>query len=155
MSDHPGLQRGYALRFHEDDVARWVATPAASRASPSAPMSTWWAWTAWSPGPYLLVVTSSGVGKRTPLTEYPTYKRGAGGVITIQLLPEKHGRLVGVKAVTEGNDLMLVSEQGVLIRIPVEEVRRSGRNTQGVQLMNLDANDRVSAVAQVVTRDEE
>ena len=62
---------------------------------------------------------------------------------------------VGIKVVTEGNDLILVSEQGVLIRIPVEEVRRIGRNTQGVQLMNLDANDRVSAVAQVVTRDDD
>ncbi|MBY6275808.1 DNA gyrase subunit A [Symbiobacterium thermophilum] len=146
---------GYALRFHEDDVRPMGRDTRGVKGITLGPDEYVVGMDGVVPGADLLVVSETGVGKRTPLTEYPTYKRGARGVITIQLLPERHGRLVGVKAVTEGNDLMLVSEQGVLIRIPVEEVRRSGRNTQGVQLMNLDANDRVSAVAQVVTRDEE
>jgi len=107
------------------------------------------------PNADLLVVTETGIGKRTPLSEYPTYRRGAKGVITLKMVEERHGRLVAIKVVTEGNDVIIVSEQGVLIRIPVQEIRQSGRATQGVQLMNLDAQDRVSAVAQVVTREDE
>ncbi len=146
---------GNALRFHEDDVRPTGRDTRGVKGIALGPDEHVVGMDTVLPGADLLVVSETGVGKRTPLTEYPTYRRGAKGVITIQLVPGRHGRLVGVKVVTEGNDLMLVSEQGVLIRIPVEEVRRSGRNTQGVQLMNLDTNDRVSAVAQVVTRDED
>lgn len=146
---------GNALRFHEDDVRPMGRDTRGVKGIALGPDEHVVGMDTVLPGADLLVVSETGVGKRTPLTEYPTYRRGAKGVITIQLVPGRHGRLVGVKVVTEGNDLMLVSEQGVLIRIPVEEVRRSGRNTQGVQLMNLDTNDRVSAVAQVVTRDED
>lgn len=148
--------KGYAIRFHEEDVrsmgrdARGVKGIELSGeddyvvgidvANPNAD---------------LLVVTATGVGKRTPLAEYPTYKRGARGVTTIKLQEEKHGSLVAVRVVLEGNDLILVSEQGVLIRIPVKSVRQSGRSTMGVQLMNLDADDKVSAIAQVVTKEDE
>lgn len=103
----------------------------------------------------LLVVTTKGVGKRTPLSEYPSYGRGARGVTTIKLVAEKHGELVAIRIVHEGNDLILVSEQGVLIRIPISEIRQIGRPTQGVQLMNLDTDDKVSAIAQVRARDDE
>ena len=146
---------GNALRFHEDDVRPMGRDTRGVKGIALGPDEYVVGMDSVLPGAELLVVSETGVGKRTPLTEYPTYRRGAKGVITIQLVEQRHGRLVGVKVVTEGNDLILVSEQGVLIRIPVEEVRRSGRNTQGVQLMNLDANDKVSAIAQVVTRDEE
>nr|PZN72528.1 MAG: DNA gyrase subunit A [Bacillota bacterium] len=146
---------GHALRFHEEDVRPMGRDTRGVKGIALGPDEYVVGMDGVVPGADLLVVSETGVGKRTPLTEYPTYRRGARGVITIQLVPERHGRLVGVKAVTEGNDLILVSEQGVLIRIPVEEVRRSGRNTQGVQLMNLDANDRVSAIAQVVNREED
>jgi DNA gyrase subunit A len=103
----------------------------------------------------LLVVTAKGVGKRTPLAEYPSYGRGARGVTTIKLVPEKHGKLIAIKTVRDGNDLILVSEQGVLIRMPIAEIRRIGRSTQGVQLMNLDPKDMVSAVAQVAAKEDE
>ncbi|MFZ5816211.1 MAG: DNA gyrase subunit A [Bacillota bacterium] len=148
--------KGYAIRFHEEDVrpmgrdARGVkGIELSGETDYVVGMDVA------NSNADLLVVTETGVGKRTPITEYPTYKRGARGVTTIKLVEEKHGNLVAVRAVLEGNDLILVSEQGVLIRIPVKEVRQSGRSTQGVQLMNLDADDRVSAVAQVVTKDEE
>ncbi len=146
---------GYALRFHEDDVRPMGRDTRGVKGIALGPDEYVVGMDGVLPNADLLVVTETGVGKRTLLSEYPTYRRGAKGVITIQLVEERHGRLVGIKVVTEGNDLILVSEQGVLIRIPVEEVRRIGRNTQGVQLMNLDANDRVSAVAQVVTRDDD
>ncbi|WP_374712053.1 DNA gyrase subunit A [Symbiobacterium terraclitae] len=146
---------GNALRFHEDDVrpmgrdARGVKGIDLGRDEYVVGMDNV------QPNADLLVVTETGIGKRTPLSEYPTYRRGAKGVITIRHVEERHGRLVAIKVVTEGNDVILVSEQGVLIRIPVQEVRQSGRATQGVQLMNLDADDKLSAIAQVVTREDE
>ncbi len=147
---------GFAIRFHEEEVrsmgrdARGVkGINLTSEDDVVVGMDVV------DPDADLLVVTSKGIGKRTPLAEYPSYGRGARGVTTIKLVEEKHGSLVAVKTVREGNDLVLVSEQGVLIRIPVAEIRRIGRSTQGVQLMNLDTNDKVSAVAQVVARDEE
>jgi len=146
---------GHALRFHEEDVrpmgrdTRGVKGMDLSEGDFVVGMDTV------QPNADLLVVTETGVGKRTPLAEYPAYKRGARGVTTIKLVEERHGKLVGIKVVLEGNDLILVSEQGVLIRIPVTEIRQIGRATQGVQLMNLDAEDKVSALAQVVTKDEE
>jgi DNA gyrase subunit A len=147
---------GYALRFHEEEVrsmgrdARGVkGINLQSEDDLVIGMDMV------DPDSDLMVVTAKGVGKRTPLSEYPTYGRGARGVTTIKLVAEKHGSLVAIKTVRDGNDLILVSEQGVLIRIPVSEIKRYGRSTQGVQLMNLDTNDSVAAVAQVVSKDDE
>lgn len=147
---------GYAIRFHEEEVrsmgrdARGVKGINLTNVDDVVVGMD-----VVDPDADLLVVTSKGIGKRTPMAEYPSYGRGARGVTTIKLVEEKHGSLVAVKTVLEGNDLVLVSEQGVLIRIPVADIRRIGRSTQGVQLMNLDTNDRVSAVAQVIAKDEE
>ena len=146
---------GNALRFHEDDVRPMGRDARGVKGIDLGPDEYVVGMDNVQPNADLLVVTETGVGKRTPLSEYPTYRRGAKGVITIRFVEERHGRLVAIKVVTEGNDVVLVSEQGVLIRIPVQEVRQSGRATQGVQLMNLDADDKLSAIAQVVTRDDE
>jgi len=146
---------GYALRFHEEEVrpmgrdARGVKGINLGEGDYVVGMDVV------VPDADLLVVTTKGIGKRTPLRDYPLYHRGARGVTTIKLVPEKHGRLVAIKTVREGNDVIMVSESGVLIRIPVAEVRATGRATQGVQLMNVDENDQVSAVAQVVAKEEE
>ncbi|HEY3365282.1 MAG TPA: DNA gyrase subunit A [Symbiobacteriaceae bacterium] len=148
--------RGLAIRFHEDDV-RTMGRDARGVRGISMPTEgdEVIGMDVVDPHADLMVVTSKGVGKRTPLSEYPTYKRGAQGVTTIKLVEEKHGHLVAIKTVLEGNDLVLVSEQGVLIRMSVSEIRRIGRPTQGVQLMNLDPNDKVSAVAQVIAKDDD
>ncbi len=147
---------GFALRFHEEEVrpmgrdTRGVKGINLTVAGDSVVGMD-----VVEPNADLLVVTAKGVGKRTPLSDYPSYSRGARGVTTIKLVPEKHGNLVAIRIVHIGNDLVLVSEQGVLIRIPIAEVRQIGRSTQGVQLMNLDTNDKVSAVAQVRPSEEE
>lgn len=147
---------GYAIRFHEEDVRPMGRdTRGVKGISLTGEKDIVVGMDVVLPDADLLVVTETGVGKRTPLAEYPAYGRGARGVTTIKLVEEKHGGLVAVKVVIEGNDLILVSEQGVLIRIPVKEIRQTSRSTQGVQLMNLDTNDKVSAVAQVITKDEE
>jgi DNA gyrase subunit A len=101
----------------------------------------------------LLVVTENGYGKRTRLSEYPVKGRGGLGVKTVQLT-EARGYLVGSRVVRDGYQVMLISTAGTVIRIPVEEVKRLGRATQGVIVMRLRGEDeRVSALAPVVDSD--
>src|SRR5579885_1062667 len=101
----------------------------------------------------LLVVTENGYGKRTRLSEYPVKGRGGLGVKTVQLT-EARGCLVGSRVVRDGYQVMLISTAGTVIRIPVEEVKRLGRATQGVIVMRLRGEDeRVSALAPVVDSD--
>jgi DNA gyrase subunit A len=98
----------------------------------------------------LLVVTENGYGKRTPIREYPVKGRGGLGVKTVQLT-EARGQLAGARVVREGHQVMLISTQGTVIRMPVVGIRRAGRATQGVIVMRLRADDeRVSALAPVV-----
>src|SRR5690348_3369043 len=102
----------------------------------------------------LLVVTENGFGKRTRVSEYPVKGRGGMGVKTVQLT-EARGYLVGSRVVRDGYQVMLISTAGTVIRIPVEEVKRLGRSTQGVIVMRLRGDEeRVSALAPVVESDE-
>jgi DNA gyrase subunit A len=97
----------------------------------------------------LLVVTENGYGKRTRIDEYPVKGRGGLGVKTVQLT-EARGQLVGALAVREGYQVMLISDGGTVIRIPVEDVKRLGRSTQGVIVMRLRGDEKVSTLAPVV-----
>ncbi|TDB38101.1 MAG: DNA gyrase subunit A [Actinobacteria bacterium] len=102
-------------------------------------------------GSELFVVTERGYGKRTPIGEYPVQNRGGMGVKTIQVTGKK-GRLAGMKVVMPGHELMLISEEGVVIRVNAEDISRLGRSTQGVKVMNVAETDRVSAIARVVAK---
>jgi DNA gyrase subunit A len=97
----------------------------------------------------LLVVTENGYGKRTRIDEYPVKGRGGLGVKTVQLT-EARGQLVGALAVRPGYQVMLISDGGTVIRMPVEEVKRLGRSTQGVIVMRLRGDEKVSTLAPVV-----
>ena len=102
----------------------------------------------------LLVVTENGYGKRTRIDEYPLKGRGGLGVKTVQLT-EARGKLAGARVVREGYQVMLISTSGTVIRIPVDEIKRMGRSTQGVIVMRLRGDDeRVSSLAPVVDSDE-
>jgi DNA gyrase subunit A len=96
----------------------------------------------------LFVVTERGYGKRTSVSDYPQQNRGGMGVKTIQVT-EKKGRLAGMKIVLPQHELMLISQEGVVIRVKAEDISRLGRSTQGVKVMNVSENDRVSALARV------
>ena len=98
----------------------------------------------------IFCVTSGGYGKRTPASSYPTQKRGGQGVITIKDSPDR-GDLVGVTSVRNNHELMLISQDGTVIRVPVISVRTTGRNTMGVRVMHLRGADKVSSMARVVT----
>jgi DNA gyrase subunit A len=97
----------------------------------------------------LLVVTGNGYGKRTPMADYPRKGRPTQGVRTIKVTDRK-GELITARPVREGQELLLISQQGQVIRIDVGSVRRTGRSTEGVRLMNLADDDQVSGVASVV-----
>jgi len=102
----------------------------------------------------LLVVTEKGMGKVTDLTEYRVQNRGGKGIIT-QKITEKTGMVVSLMEMVQDDEIMLITKQGVIIRSAVNEVRNTGRNAQGVRLVNLDANDVVCSVARVITEKEE
>jgi len=101
----------------------------------------------------LLVVTVNGYGKRTKLADYPRKGRGGLGVKTVQLT-EARGHLVGARVVRDGYQVMLISNGGTVIKIPVDDMRRLGRSTQGVIVMRLRDGEQVSALAPVVEPDE-
>lgn len=99
----------------------------------------------------LFVITENGYGKRTPILQYPRHHRGGKGVKTIKAATAK-GRLAGVKMVMSTHELMVISTEGIIIRLPVDGISQTGRNTQGVRIMNIKENDRVGALARVVAK---
>jgi DNA gyrase subunit A len=100
----------------------------------------------------LLVVTENGFGKRTALSEYPIKNRGTKGVLTAKLTETKGG-LAGALIVREHQDLLFITENGMVQRTSVEGIRKTGRPTQGVKVMNVREGDHISAVALVVESD--
>ena len=117
-----------------------------------------------SQGETLLVVSENGIGKRTDISEFPIQKRGGKGVLCYKIV-EKTGYLVGAKLVHEDHDIMMITNEGIvirigvkdisIIRISVEDISVIGRNTSGVKLMNIDPNSdtRIASIAKV--RDDE
>jgi DNA gyrase subunit A len=102
----------------------------------------------------LLVVTENGYGKRTRVGDYPVKGRGTMGVKTVQLVESK-GRLAGARIVRDGYQVMLISDGGTVIKIPVDGIRRAGRSTQGVIVMRLREAEQVATLAPVVGSDED
>ncbi|HEY5494166.1 MAG TPA: DNA gyrase subunit A [Candidatus Anoxymicrobiaceae bacterium] len=104
-------------------------------------------------GSDVFVITSNGYGKRTSARLYPLHKRGGKGVRTIKLTETK-GVLAGARTVRDNQELFVVSQEGIVIRVPINGIPRVGRATQGVKVMKVQENDRVSAVALVVAGDD-
>ncbi len=101
----------------------------------------------------MLVVTDQGYGKRTRMKDYPVKGRGGLGVKTVQLTKAR-GQLAGAHAVRDGYQVMLISNGGTVIRMPVDEIKRLGRATQGVIVMRLRGDEQVSSIALVAESDE-
>ena len=102
----------------------------------------------------LLTVTEKGMGKRSELDEYRVQHRGGRGIITLKR-SDKTGEIIALKEVLPDDELMMITKKGIMIRVPVEGIRISGRNTQGVKVMNLTPGDLVVDVARVVKEDED
>src|SRR5216684_4056495 len=101
----------------------------------------------------LLTVTEKGMGKRSELDEYRVQRRGGRGIITLKRA-DKTGNIVALKEVLPDDELMMITKKGIMIRVPVEGIRVSGRNTQVVKVMNLTPGDLLVDVARVVKEDE-
>src|SRR5262252_4099818 len=102
---------------------------------------------------HLLTVTEKGYGKRSEASEYRYQGRGGSGVINIKVT-EKNGPVVGIKSVTDADQLLLITQSGMLIRIKVKDIRETGRAAQGVRLIYLEEGDNVVAVAKLAETDE-
>ena len=102
----------------------------------------------------LLVVSENGFGKRSAIDDYRITNRGGKGVNTLNAT-EKVGNLVSIAEVTEQDDLMIITKNGILIRMAVSEVRLAGRNTQGVKLIKLGSSDEISSVTRIVREEED
>jgi DNA gyrase subunit A len=101
---------------------------------------------------YILTVTANGYGKRTPVAAYPLKHRGGYGVIDIKTT-ERNGKVAGIAHVAEDDQVLFISEQGMIIRVPAEGISSIGRNTQGVRVVRIDEGDRVVATM-IVDKDE-
>ena len=99
-------------------------------------------------GEKLLVVSEKGYGKKTPLSEFHVQKRGGKGIRCYKIV-EKSGDVVGIKAVNDDHEIMMITDAGIIIQISMEDVSTQGRNASGVKLMNLDDNVKIAKVAKV------
>ena len=102
----------------------------------------------------VMTVCEHGYGKRTATAEYPVKGRGGLGVITIKTT-ERNGKVVGCRLVTDDEDLMLITDGGKIIRMPVSGIRTMARNTQGVRLIRVDEGENVVAVESLAEREDE
>jgi DNA gyrase subunit A len=107
-----------------------------------------------SEGEDLLVITEKGYGKRTPLDEYRPQKRGGRGLITAKITG-KNGKLAGIKIVRDGQDLIVITSEGIIIRTDITSISRLGRNTQGVKIIRIGEGDRVVSLARVTPEEPE
>src|SRR5690606_5019840 len=97
----------------------------------------------------LLVVSENGFGKRSPIEDYRVTNRGGKGVSTMNAT-DKVGKLVAIREVTEQDDLMIITRNGIAIRMSVTDIRQAGRNTQGVKLIKLNNSDEITSVTRIL-----
>jgi DNA gyrase subunit A len=138
---------GKAIRFIEDEVRPMGREAAGVRGIKLAEEQRVNALIVAEPG-YILTASENGFGKLTPLEEFPTHGRGGQGVIALQIT-DRNGRMVGALQVNMDDEVMLMSQSGVLVRTPVKEISVVGRNTQGVRLIRLEEGDQLSGLDRI------
>ncbi|MGE5188890.1 MAG: DNA gyrase C-terminal beta-propeller domain-containing protein, partial [Gemmatimonadota bacterium] len=146
-------RHGMSIRFREDDVRPMGRTAVGVRGIDLDEGDAVVGMEILHPQGTLLTVTENGFGKRTAVEEYRVQSRGGKGVITLKVT-EKTGTIVGVAQVSEDDDVMLVTDGGKIIRMPVREIRVIGRNTQGVRLIGMEGKERVSSFARLAEKEE-
>ncbi|RMH30915.1 MAG: DNA gyrase subunit A, partial [Nitrospirae bacterium] len=150
-----GTRRGIVIRFPETEVrpmgrtAYGVRGIALDEGNEVIGMETITADSTTS----VLTVTERGYGKRTPVTEYRVQGRGGRGIISVKVT-DKTGPAVGFLQVKETDDVMIMTAEGKVLRIKMQDVREVGRNAQGVRLIDIDEQDRVVGIAKLVESDD-
>jgi DNA gyrase subunit A len=148
-----GTKSGLAIRFEEVDV-RAMGRPAGGvtgarfKREGDAVVAMLVVPGGDNTGLRLLTACVNGFGKRTPLEDYPVRGRGTRGVINIDAT-DRNGEVIGMKLVTDTDEVIMITGNGILIRTPVDEIRETGRNASGVKLIKLDEGDQLVAMAKV------
>src|SRR5262249_27138080 len=151
-----GTRNGWAIRFKEETVrpmGRTARGVRGIRLRESGDQVVGMAIIPREEVATLLTVCERGFGKRTPTSDYPTKNRGGKGVITIKTT-ERNGKVVNLRLVTDEDDLMLITDGGKLIRMPVNGIPTIGRNTQGVRLIRLEEAEKVVAMERLAEKEE-
>jgi DNA gyrase subunit A len=146
--------KGRAVRFHEADVRSMGRTAAGVRGMRLKKGDRVVAMEALAPEGDVFTIAERGYGKRTEVDEYARKGRGGLGVINFRV-SDKTGPVIAVRQVTGGDELILISQEGKILRTPVDAFRVIGRSTQGVKIMDLGPDDRLVAAAKLVERDDE
>jgi DNA gyrase subunit A len=150
-----GTNQGMAIRFNEKDVRSMGRTASGVKAVKLGKKDSVVGLVAVRrTGASILVVTDKGYGKRSELDDYRLTRRGGKGVITVKS-SEKNGNMISIREVVDNDDLMIITNRGLMIRQHVSDIRVMGRNTQGVRLIKLSEGDTISAVASVVGEEDE
>jgi DNA gyrase subunit A len=147
-------KEGKAIRFKEDEIREMGRAAKGVRGIRLGKKDALIAMEVVKPDQTVLTVTGQGFGKRTSFKEYRIQSRGGKGIINIKVTG-KNGEAVGMKTVSDKDEIMLITEKGMIVRSPIKDIRSTGRSTQGVRLMKLDGNDKVSSIAKIVPEDED
>lgn len=151
-----GTRRGMAIRFPETDVRSMGRLAAGVRGITLRGDDTVKEVAAFAADEEadILVVTDQGYGKRTPVSEFRIQGRGGLGIALVKLT-DRNGEVAAIRFVEPSDQIMAMTERGIVIRTGVEEIRQAGRATQGVRVIRVEEGDRVVTVAKVEERDED
>ncbi len=147
-------REGMSIRFHEEGVRSMGRSATGVKGIELEKADAVVALAIVDPNATLLVAGENGIGKRTEFEEYRIQSRGGKGIITMKT-GEKTGAVVGALTVLDGDELMLITVGGQMVRIPVKGIREAGRNTMGVKLIDLAPKDRLQAIAPVISEGQE
>ncbi|MCL4549442.1 MAG: DNA gyrase subunit A [Bacteroidetes bacterium] len=148
-----GTKNGMAIRFNEKDVRNMGRTAGGVRGIRLGKGDVVIGMIVVRNATTLMVVTEKGFGKRSEIEEYRLSRRGGKGVITVKT-SDRNGKLIAMKEVNDGDELVIITTQGMVIRQSVSELRVMGRNTQGVRLIRLNENDDIADIARVIPEEE-
>ncbi len=149
-----GTYNGFAIRFHEKDVRDMGRTATGVRGVRLGKGDKVVGLLVIKRKDTILVVTEKGYGKRSDINDYRITKRGGKGVITVKT-SEKVGKMMAMMEVVDGDELVIISTQGMVIRQSIADIRVMGRNTQGVRVIRLKEEDSIADIAKVMPEDEE
>jgi DNA gyrase subunit A len=141
-------QGGKAIRFHESQVRPMGRTASGVRAITTRPDDCAIGMEVVHPGHSIFTITENGFGKRSPLDDYREQNRGGQGIITIKTTA-RNGPVLGIAQITDGDEIMLITSGGKIMRMTVDGIPTMGRNTQGVRIMDTETGERVVSVAKL------
>ena len=149
-----GTRNGFAIRFNEKDVRNMGRTATGVRGVNLGKDDNVVGLLVIKRNDTILVVTEKGYGKRSDINDYRITRRGGKGVITVKT-SDKVGKMIAMMEVVDGDELVIISSHGMVIRQGVKDIRVMGRNTQGVRVIRLADGDSIADIAKVVPDDEE